>query len=395
MRFNGCWAVLLLGLAAASAFAQDASSLIDTLQTERQRIANDEHIDLQAFSRDTQAVAGQANALNQSGASQQALDKLLELQKYAPLDRYPDYAVQAACFNIYKSLANAPEAGACRRRAAGFAAILLKFSGSGSTPDDPVRVVRVGEIGEWLRLRQVQATDVEAIQHQGASLQKVTYSGAVSGAAVAYFVTNPRESAEINQASRDIFKPLPVSDQDGKYAVAWKDARAQRARFLSDRSFNYLELMQLVQDSQKQAIQLEQQGDIAGALSKIREVERIRPIRDIPVFSLISNYSALLGKAGDTAAQADMRLYLFGITQEIAHSGDGLTPETAVHVVAVNEEYSWLAVKQLRVTGQALIRKGDRRYDEMTATDASGQSRRYYFDVTPFFERYQPAANPS
>ncbi|AOJ41974.1 hypothetical protein WJ23_29125 [Burkholderia lata] len=82
-----------------------------------------------------------------------------------------------------------------------------------------------------------------------------------------------------------------------------------------------------------------------------------------------------------------------GMTPDIARSGDGLTPETAVHVVAVNEAYSWLAVKQLRVTGQTLIRKGDRRYDEMAATDASGQSRHDYFDVTPFFERYLPMAN--
>jgi len=41
-----------------------------------------------------------------------------------------------------------------------------------------------------------------------------------------------------------------------------------------------------------------------------------------------------------------------------------------------------------------IARSGDdRRYDEMAVTDASGQSRHDYFDVTPFFERYLPMAN--
>ncbi|MGS0891166.1 DUF4919 domain-containing protein [Burkholderia stagnalis] len=367
---------------------------IDSLQAERQKIATDEHIDLQQFSRETQTVVGEANALNRSGEDDKALGKLLELRKYAPLEQYPDYSVQAVCFNIYQKLAKEREASACRQRANALAEILLKRSGSGSAPDDPVRVIRVGEIGDWLRLRAARPTNVQSIQYRGAALQKVTYSTpAGNGDVVSYFLMNPREVAEISQATQDIFKPLPISASDGKYAAALKEARERRAAFLADRSFNYLELMQRVQDVQKQAMQLAQQGDATGALSKIREIETIRPIREIPIFALISNYSALLGKAGDTSAQADMRLYLFGITQDIAHSGDGLTPETAVHVIAISEESSWLAVKKLRLVRQALVRNGDARYDVLETIDANGQSRNYYFDVTQLFGRYALVEN--
>ncbi|HEF5869765.1 TPA: DUF4919 domain-containing protein [Burkholderia cenocepacia] len=394
MRSIRFFVFVLICLPVANAFSQDASSLIDVLQAERQRVGTDAHINLQQFSRDTQAIATQAYALSQSGENRQALDKLLELNKYAPLDRYPDYTVQVVCFNIYTDLANERDATACRRRAAAMAVILLKLSGSGKAPDDPIRIVRVGEIGDWLRMRSAKMSDVQAIRHQGSSLQKVTFTTpADSHAEVAYFLMNPREVSEIDQSAQDVFQPLPVSDNDGKYAAAMKEAHERRAKFLSDQRFNYRELIQLVQDSQKAAMQLAQQGDVAGALSKIREVERIRPIRDIPIFSLVSNYSALLGKAGNEGAHADMRLYLFGIAQDIAHSGDGLTPETAVRVIAVNEEYSWLSAKKLHVTRQALIRNGDSQYDAIEATDASGRSRTYYFDVTPFFGRYVPVAN--
>ena len=394
MRLIRFFVSVLICLSATSAFSRNASSPIDLLQAERQRIGKDAQIDLQQFSHDTQAIVAQANVLNQSGESQKALEKLLELNKYASLDRYPDYTVQVVCFNVYTGLANERDATACRRRAAAMAVILLKLSGGGNTPDDPVRIVRVGEIGDWLRLRSAKMTDVQAIQYQGSSLQKVTFTTpADSHVEVAYFLMNPREVFEIDQTARDIFQPLPVSDTDGKYAAAMKEAHERRAKFLSDQSFNYRELVQLVQDSQKEAMQLAQQGDVEAALSKIREVERIRPIRDIPIFSLVSNYSALLGKAGDEGAHADMRLYLFGITQDIAHSGDGLTPETAIRVIAVNEEYSWLFAKKLHATRQALIRNGDSQYDAIEATDASGRSRTYYFDVTPFFDRYLPVAN--
>ncbi len=330
-------------------------------------------------------------ALDQAGNDAEAINKLLSLQKYAPLEQLPDHDVQMLCARFYTKLGNTHEAEGCRERAAAMTEILQKRSGSGTTVDDPVRVVTIGEIGEWVRLQSATITDVQGLSYHGANLQKVTYSSpAIEGKPVAYFLINPRVLASVNRARPGVFDPQPVSASDGKYFVALKQAHEQRTRFLADRSFNYPELIQLCRESMKQAAQLAQQGDINGALSRMKDVEKIRPIREIPIFNFISVYSALLGKAGDVEAQADMRIYLFGIAQDIAHSGDGLSPDSAVHVVAIEEEYAWVADKKLRVTKQGLIRQGDLRYDALETTDANGKAQTFYFEVSQVFERGSP-----
>lgn len=391
MRSIRCLIFLLCGFVATTAIAQETASPVEQMQTARQALANNPQINLQQFSRETLAIATAANALDRSGNDPAALTKLLELQKYAPLAQYPDYETQIVCANVYQKLGRASEAAACRQRVDALAEILLKRSGSGDTPDDPVRVVRIGEMGLWVRLHSGTVSNVSTVDYRGATLQKVSYVASAGGSpAVVYFATNPREAEEVKQANQDIFKPLPVAPEQGQYGAALKDAHERRIQFLNDTSFNYLELIQTVLDDQKQAMLLAHQGDVTAALAKIREIEKIRPIRDIPIFSLISNYSFLLGKAGDTQAQNEMRLYLFGIAQDIAHSGDGLTPDTAVHVVAINEELSWLFVKKLRSGRQSLQNGPERSIDAIDTVDANGQSRTYYFDVTALYKRYRP-----
>lgn len=392
MQSIGCLIFLLCGFVATTAVAQETASPVEQMQTARQALAANAHIDLQQFSRETLAVATAANALDRSGDDTAALAKLQELEQYAPLAQYPDYDTQVVCFNVYQKLGRTSDAAGCRQRVNALADILLKRSGSGDTPDDPVRAVRIGEIGVWIRLHSATVSNVSTLDYRGAVLQKVSYVAQAGGSpAVAYFTTNPREAEAISRANQDIFKPLPVTADQGQYGAALKDAHERRIQFLSDTSFNYLELIQTVLDDQKQAMLLAQQGDVTAALAKIREIEKIRPIRDIPIFSLISNYSFLLGKSGDTQGQAAMRLYLFGITQDIAHSGDGLTPDTAVHVVATNEELSWLFVKKLRPGRQVLQPGPDRSIDAIDTVDANGRSRTYYFDVTALYKRYRPS----
>lgn len=387
-----CLIFLLCGLAATLAIAQEAASPVEQMQKARQALADNAQINLQQFSRDTLATNIAANTLDRSGDDPAALTKLRELEKYAPLAQYPDYDTQIVCANVYRKLGQASEAAACRQRVDALAEILLKRSGSGDTADDPVRVVRIGEMGQWVQLHAGRVSNVDSLDYRGAVLQKVSYVTSAGGSpAIVYFATNPREAEEIKQANQDVFKPLPVAADQGKYGAAFKDAHQRRIQFLADTRFNYLELIKAVQDDQKQAMQMAAQGDVTGALAKIREVEKIRPIQDIPIFSLISNYSFLLGKAGDTQAQNAMRLYLFGITQDIANSGDGLTPETAVHVVAINEKLSWLFAKRLRIGRQSLQSGPDRNIDAIDTVDANGQSRTYYFDVTALYKRYAPS----
>ncbi|MEY1589751.1 DUF4919 domain-containing protein [Burkholderia sp. Bmkn7] len=368
-----------------NALSQTSISVVDQLLSQRQKFAQDDKIDLQRLSHDIEATAKDANELDRAGKGGDALRRLSELTKYAPLDQFPDYDVQAVCSNIYGHF-NRPLSDDCRARAHAMADILNNRIGSGGSPDDPVRVITIAEVHEWMNLHSASISNIQGYQYHDVPLQKVTYSGQSTGGqpAIAYFEINSRAFASITRSAPNVFDPLPLS---GQYAAAYQQAHEKRIQFLADHSFNYPELIHLCRELGKQAMQLAQQGDYNGALSKIKEVEKVRKILDIPIFSIISNYSYLLGKTGHADAQSDLRLYLFGITQDIAHSGDGLSPETAIHVADDGEEYAWLAARRLRLSKQALIMKGSSRYDVLDTIDLSGKVQAFYFDVTQVFDR--------
>ena len=81
----------------------------------------------------------------------------------------------------------------------------------------------------------------------------------------------------------------------------------------------------LARDAIAKAIALDREGKSAGALGALTDLERIRPIDDIPISGLICVDSAVNGKTGNTRKQLALRGLLFGISQAIAHSGDGPT----------------------------------------------------------------------
>lgn len=370
-----------------NAFSQTSISVVDQLLSQRQKFAQDDKIDLQQLSHDIETTVKEANDLDRAGKAGDALRRLSELTKYAPFDQFPDYDVQVVCSNIYGHF-NRPLSEDCRARAHAMADILNDRIGSGSNPDDPVRVITIAEIHEWISLHSASITNIQSYQYRDVPLQKVTYSGQSTGGqpVAVYFEINPRAFASITRSAPNVFDPLPLP-ASGEYAIAYKQAHEKRIQFMADHSFNYPELIRLCRELNKQAMQLAQQGDYKGGLSKIKEIEKVRSIRDIPIFSIISNYSYLLGKTGDAGAQSEMRLYLFGITQDIAHSGDGLSPETAIHVADDGEEYTWLVAKKLHLTKQALIMKGSSRYDVLDTMDSTGKAQTFYFDVTPIFDR--------
>ncbi|WP_176060523.1 MULTISPECIES: DUF4919 domain-containing protein [Burkholderiaceae] len=363
------------------------------MQSQRQAFAQDEKIDLEALSREIQATVKESEALDQAGNDTGAISRLRVLEKYAPLPQFPSYDVQMECAKLYAKLAKQDDAEACRQRAVALADILKERTGSGATPDDPVRVITINEVTEWLRSQSLRITGLQTYPYHNENLQVVSYTGpsTVGKSPVAYFLLNSRIVTSLNKKA-GIYDPLPVSAKDGKYYAALQQAHEARVRFLNDKSFNYGELAYLCTNSERDALQLAQQGDINGALAKIREVEKIRPIQDIPITDFIAAYSFLLGKSGDVETQMKMRLYLFGINQDIAHSGNGLSQDTAVHIVATSEEYAWVRAKNLRVTRQQLVQNGESRYDLLDAVDASGHSQTFYFEVTQVFNREIPVA---
>lgn len=394
MRRSGWLVSVFLVAVSAKGFAAAPVSIVEQLQSQRQVFAQDNKIDLRQLSQDVQAAVRDSNALDQAGNDAAAIDQLQALKKYAPLTQFPSFDVQTLCDRLYTKLSQPGDAAGCRDRAAAMADILQRRSGSGATPDDPVQVITINEIGEWARSQAAKISDVSGYPYHNENLQALTYTRpATAGqSAVAYFRFTPRLFASLNSPTTDAFAPLPVSPSDGKYQTALTQAHEQRVNFLNDLSFNYPELIQLCNDTTREAMELAQRGDFNAALSKLGEVERIRPIREIPIFGFISTYSFLLGKVGNVDAQSSARLYLFGITQDIAHSGNALTPESAVHVVAISEEYAWVRAKKMRVTKQRLIQRGDHRYDVIDAVGENGSTQTYYFEVSQLYARVSPVS---
>lgn len=401
MRKTGWRASLFLSLLlslflialSGTVFAEAPAAVVQQLQKQRQAFAQDNQIDLQRLSQEIGATVRDTAAFDQAGNDAEAIARLQTLSKYAPLPQFPSLDVQVLCERIYTKLSQANDAAGCHERAMAMADILQHQSGSGASPDDPVRVITINEIAEWARSQAAKISEVHPYTYHDANLQAITYAGPSTAGkpTVAYFQFAPRLVTAISNKTSDVFAPLPVSPGDGRYQTALTQAHEQRVNFLNDVSFNYLELIRLCDNIDREAMRLAQQGDFQGALSKFSDVEKIRPIQQIPIFGFISTYSFLLGKAGHADAQSAARLYLFGISQDIAHSGDGLAPESAIHVIAISEEYAWASAKKLRVTKQSLITRGDHRYDAIDMADEGGATHTYYFEVSQLYARESAA----
>jgi hypothetical protein len=394
MRFQtACCAVLgllLTGSMHAQVLPPPNPDIVKALQRERELLVSSGKVSMSQMSHDLLQTVSESEALDRSGNDRESLTHLLTLEKYAPLENLPSYDVQMLCSWLYMKLGDKARSGDCGQRASAMREILYKDSGSGANPGDPVHVIMPSDMIEWMRLQLAKASSVQAYAFNGVELQKVTYSDPLTKgqSAVVYFAPDPRVAAQMrSQTPPDIFAPLPIASMQPLQQQAIEQAHDKRMQFLADKSFNYPALLQLSKTSLKQATLLESQGDYAGALAELKNIQRLRPIEDTPLVDVIGTYSALLGKTGNADAQAKMRLYLFGILQDIAHSGDGLSQQTAIHVIAVAEEYSWLRQKGLHMDKQSLINAGSSVYDALQTSDAQGHSKTYYFDVTGFYQR--------
>jgi len=258
-------------------------------------------IDIPQMSQDILRTVNESEAMDHNGNGRDATTHLLTLEHYAPLSKISSFDVQMLCSSLYAKLSDSGDVDGCKQRASAMMEILHKDSGTGAQPGDPVHLIMTSDMIEWVRSQPAKATGVQPYAYDGKELQQVTYIGPTTGGqpAAVYFALDPRVAAQ---------------------------AREKRAQFLADKSFNYPSLLQLAKTSLRQAQQLEQQGDYAGALTQLKSIERLHPIEDTPLVDLIGTYSALLGKTGDSHAQSKMGLCLFGILQDMAHNGDGLSP---------------------------------------------------------------------
>jgi hypothetical protein len=71
-----------------------------------------------------------------------------------------------------------------------------------------------------------------------------------------------------------------------------------------------------------------------------------------------------------------------GLIQSILDSGDGKSPETALEVISVSEEYALFRVLGLRVKSQALMERHGHHYDVMQVVDSrTGKELTLHFNV--------------
>jgi len=87
-------------------------------------------------------------------------------------------------------------------------------------------------------------------------------------------------------------------------------------------------------------------------------------------------------KLGDSAKYAFHTAVLKGLVNSLSSSGDGSSPEKAIVVISVPEEYFFLRTNGLVNPKQKLVNLNGRRYDKMEAEDKkSGDKKTYYFNI--------------
>jgi len=369
--------------------AAPEEALVSSFLVRRQSLATDEKVDTAELSKAIRAAITSGERLEREAKYEAALAQLTALDRFMPILDIPSFDVQMLASWLYMKLGNASLASAHRARADAMREVLQNRIGSGKSVDSPIQAVMISDIAEWARMQLAQISDVRSLPYKGHELMAVRYSGPSTNnePVLAYFELYPRVQARTN-AHTSLFAPLPLEQMNPEQLALIEKAKAKREAFLNDTSFPYLALMDKVKTALQNSGQLMAQGKSQEAVVALREIEVIRPIEDIPLPQLIARYSALQGKIGNNDKQNELRGLLFGITQVIAHSGDGMSAETAVPVISTLEEYAWLSDKHLGRTSQKVINTPLGKFDVLTAKNTAGQERDYYFNITRMFPKY-------
>ena len=113
-------------------------------------------------------------------------------------------------------------------------------------------------------------------------------------------------------------------------------------------------------------------------------------ILDMNYLRVMTHYifSEVYGKLGDTQKQKFHEDVFFGLVDSIIKSGDGKSPETAMTVIDVREEYDVLDVLGFEQDSQSLVEKDGKRYDLIVAKNPeTGETREFYFNVDLFYDK--------
>jgi hypothetical protein len=150
------------------------------------------------------------------------------------------------------------------------------------------------------------------------------------------------------------------------------DWRALRYAYADRPSFNVLG--DGLDPLRKQMFDAMQANDFAGAITAAQQVID-KDFVDADAHLIVFLSDVKLGQREEGFRDRDIGLGLIVSMQ----TGDGKTPATALTVINVAEEYSYLRAVNLRPSSQSLIHDGGHSYDVLNAVDQAGQTQSVYF----------------
>ena len=149
-------------------------------------------------------------------------------------------------------------------------------------------------------------------------------------------------------------------------------------------TYNPYKIMQDLKEKEDQMWQEYKSGNYDKALeigTSILEMNNLR---------IMTHYifSEVYGKLGDTQKQKFHEDVFFGLVDSIIQSGDGKSPETAMTVIEIREEYDVLDVLCFEQESQTLVEKDGKRFDFLVAKNSeTGETRDFYFNIDLFYDK--------
>ncbi|OWV00991.1 DUF4919 domain-containing protein [Fibrobacter sp. UWR2] len=119
-----------------------------------------------------------------------------------------------------------------------------------------------------------------------------------------------------------------------------------------------------------------------------QELKVAQELLDVDFTNISAHYAIVSNPSTDTTVKEFHKQIIMAILNSIRNSGKGTSPQNAMYVINIGEEYDFILLGGLKPTGQALVEENGRQYDLMKAVDEEGRNYQFYFDVTDFFGHY-------
>jgi Domain of unknown function (DUF4919) len=363
-------------------------AMVAAMQQQREALFDARNLNVAQLSGEITSAVREAEKLEREGQYQQALDRFKVLEKFMPLLNIPSFDLHMLCGWLNMKLNNQALTQQHQLRASALRTILQSNVGKGDSLDAPARLTMVSEILDWVKANAGRISAVKQVPHLGQEVYAVTYAGLSTNNQPRQFyaVLDKRTQAALNQTI-DRYQPISDDRLDERGRVLVATAIAKRNQFLDDRTFNYLELAGELREIPKAMDTLLSQNNFSDAMAKLKTLEKYRVLGEIPTPELLSTYSFLAGKLGDTTKQTELRGLIFGVQQAIARSGDGKSPQSAIHVIFITEEYDWLREKKLTRIQQRLLNADGQLFDVLRVKDTQGNEHEVYFNITRMYPK--------